>query len=268
MPITTELEASQILLIWGGMWITKGILSDDRTKLTLWSITKEVASFEKMSEEEYDAFQSSAEPADAPSSHYKIQPEFQGRLLWISGAPGLGKSTIGYYLSRNAGYVFYEADCFGSNVNPYIPLDVDLSNLSFALLNQRPLKGVPKERVDARNRGVPEIKKYFRGEEYDLETVKRYYGLLAMDIKREKERMGGNWVVAQALPTRSLRDHMKEVIGPDLLFIVLNMSKEDQNKRIVARHGAEGGMNEFLLKIYDKKLSKDREANSRLSDSG
>ena len=40
---------------------------------------------------------------DPPSRHYKIQPEYQGRLVWISGAPGLGKSTTAQLLARDHG---------------------------------------------------------------------------------------------------------------------------------------------------------------------
>ena len=51
---------------------------------------------------------------EAPSHPYKEQPERLGKVLWITGAPGLGKSTSAQLLSRNAGYVYYEADCFYS----------------------------------------------------------------------------------------------------------------------------------------------------------
>ena len=66
----------------------------------------------------------------APSSHYKIQPESIGKLLWVTGAPGMGKSTSGLILSKTAGYVYYEADAFGMLVNPYIPPDVEEPSLA------------------------------------------------------------------------------------------------------------------------------------------
>ena len=31
----------------------------------------------------------------APARDYKIQPENQGKLVWLTGTPGSGKSTIG-----------------------------------------------------------------------------------------------------------------------------------------------------------------------------
>ena len=36
-----------------------------------------------------------------------------GKIIWLSGAPGMGKSTTAQILGRLHGYVYYEADCFG-----------------------------------------------------------------------------------------------------------------------------------------------------------
>ena len=106
-------------------------------------------------------FQDFGDPHDAPPNHYKIQPENVGKLLWISGAPGLGKSTSGLYLSRKAGYVYYEADAYGGHLNPYIPPDVDEPSL--ATMKQKPLKGLPKERIDACS-GLSEFIKFIQGD--------------------------------------------------------------------------------------------------------
>ena len=54
--------------LWGGLWLTKGILSDDGKKITTWGATNELSSFVWLSEEDYAAMKDFAEPADAPSS--------------------------------------------------------------------------------------------------------------------------------------------------------------------------------------------------------
>ena len=46
------------------------------------------------------------EPIEAPPCPYKIQPENQGKLLWITGAAGMGKSTSAQLLARNKGMYF------------------------------------------------------------------------------------------------------------------------------------------------------------------
>ena len=55
-----------------------------------------------------------------------------------------------------------------------------------------------------------------------------------------------------AVPKRIHRDHIKANLGPDLRFVVLNMSKEDQQARIKARHGdKESIANDALTNTYD-----------------
>ena len=61
-----------------------------------------------------------------------------GKIYWISGPVGAGKSTICQLLGREKGFVFYEADAWFSFVNPFLPLDVE--NPSYAQKLQKPLK--------------------------------------------------------------------------------------------------------------------------------
>ena len=61
-----------------------------------------------------------------------------GKIIWLSGPPGAGKSTSGLLLARKYGYVYYEADGFMFGVNPYIPLDA--TEPSLATMSQPPLK--------------------------------------------------------------------------------------------------------------------------------
>ena len=64
---------------------------------------------------------------------------FEGKLLWFSGAPGMGKSTSAQILARDKGYVYYEADAFNMLLNPFNPLDSKDPSLETA--KQKILKG-------------------------------------------------------------------------------------------------------------------------------
>ena len=78
------------------------------------------------------------DPIEAPTCQYKIQPENQGKLVWLSGPPGAGKSTTGQLLGKESGYVYFEADCTMNGLNPFVPLDSE--NPTLAAFRQKPLK--------------------------------------------------------------------------------------------------------------------------------
>jgi DNA polymerase III delta prime subunit len=161
-----------------------------------------------MTEEEAKAFSSDGDPIEAPHRLYKIQPDYLGKFLWITGPPGLGKCTSAQLLSNTAGYVYYEADCYGSCRNPYIPVDVQ--NPSLAQVNQRPLRGEGlAERKEMCMRSNETFMKLFKGEEYDNEIMKEFYSGMSKDILSERKRIGGDWAIAAVTLTRDLRDHIR-----------------------------------------------------------
>ena len=44
------------------------------------------------------------DPISAPPGPFTIQPHVLGRFLWLTGAPGLGKSTTAQILGRQRGW--------------------------------------------------------------------------------------------------------------------------------------------------------------------
>ena len=54
------------------------------------------------------------------------------------------------------------------------------------------------------------------------------------NILEERNRVGGDWVVAQAVPSRKLRDLIRSKLGADLVFVVLNLDKDLQQERLRA----------------------------------
>ena len=74
------------------------------------------------------------------------------------------------------------------------------------------------------------------GANVDWDKMKPGYTTLAKDINAQKKRIGGNFSIAEAVPSRAFRDHIRLTI-PDCIFITLTMTQESQIKRIKARHG-------------------------------
>ena len=139
-----------------------------------------------------------------PGSHYKVEPERRGKLLWISGPPGVGKSTSAQLLSREHGFVYYEGDCFLNMRNPYIPPHVE--NPSLAQFQQRKLSGNGKaEREKVVEKVLAEYKAVMEGKAWDEEVVEEGAREMFKDIVRERARLGGDWVVAGILFTSKMR---------------------------------------------------------------
>ena len=67
---------------------------------------------------------------------------------------------------------------------------------------------------------------------YNVEVIKDFSKEMALNVLKHKNRLGGNFAVAFALPTRVLRDSCKEVLGDQLIFVCLRLTKEANAKRI------------------------------------
>merc|ERR1719204_2619694 len=172
------------LSIFGGLLTFGGVLSEDKRKVTFWGFCNELDSFSWMSVEDFRAYKESYGVAiDAIPHHYKIQPENKGRLLWISGAPGIGKSTTGQVLSRNSDWVYYEADAFLQMVNPFLPSDADEPTM--AQFKQKPLMGISQERINRIKKGLKVFVAIGKGETYDMKDLEMFYNEICKNIRME-----------------------------------------------------------------------------------
>ena len=106
------------------------------------------------------------------------------------------------------------------------------SSSTEALMAQKNLAGVPKETGNIISKSGAEWSNMMNGKPYSLDA---FYTALCEDIRRERARVGGDWVVTQAVPTRALRDLIRDTLGPDLVFVVLVLDKDHQRERLSTR---------------------------------
>jgi len=164
-----------------------------------------VGKLEWMTAEEAAMVEGQGDPIDAPPSPHTVEPGRVGKLVWISGPPGLGKSTSAQLLARHHGYVYYEGDCFFGLKNPFIPPDVAQPTL--AVFKQPKLLGEGLEaRRSAVTKTMKELQAMWAGKEWEQEGLEEGYKHLFADIARQRARIGGDWAVATILHSRQLRD--------------------------------------------------------------
>ena len=97
-----------------------GVLSDDGKSIYLWGMWNCVEYYEWQSETDMKTLAEDRDPALEPTCHYKIEPENPGKLVWLAGTPGSGKSTTALLMGQEAGYVYFEADSIMEGLNPFV----------------------------------------------------------------------------------------------------------------------------------------------------
>ena len=214
------------------------VLAEDGKNLVCTAIFSEgVMTAKWVSKDELKKIADKRESCLSPSTMYKIQPNVQGKLLFLSGPPGSGKSVSGLLLAQTANYVYYEADCFINLQNPYLPLDV--KEPSIAVPHQAPLKDFPLDTVKNVANAIKILQDFSEGKGFDKEKGADFCKDLANHVKQEKQRIGGlSWVVAMAVPYRWLREYIRSIIGPDCIFVVLSLSEATQVKRVEHRYAS------------------------------
>ena len=55
----------------------------------------------------------------------------------------------------------------------------------------------------------------------------------------------------QAVDTNELRQHIRQELGPNLIFMVLNMTKEEQIQSVFGRHRQPGELTAMLINVFD-----------------
>ena len=196
----------------GKEFVNLGVLVEDGTKFIIETILG-IWTFNWVSEEEMDRLLNDGDPLTAPVCPHKAEPERQGRLIWITGPPALGKSTTAQLLSREHGYVYYEGDCFFQLRNPYVPAEVE--NPSLAAAKQRKLVGEGvKERRAIIDKSTEVFQAKLAGKEFKMADQEAAYRELCKDVARQRARIGGDWAIAALLDSRSIRDFVRWEVCP------------------------------------------------------
>ena len=136
-------------------WFTVyGVLSKEGTKLYVEGFIKGISSHEPyyllewVSEAEIETFKENRQSALAPLCPFVVpNPDQEGKLIWLTGPPGSGKSITSQYFAKTHGFIHYQGDCFTEFLNPFTDLEADEATLSQMM--QVPLQDVPESTYQA-----------------------------------------------------------------------------------------------------------------------
>ena len=194
----------------GGTFIIYGILHPNGTKCCYqMGGSKQVYALRWLGVDDKKQILDNVEHRNERSHPFKVQPQNQGKLIFLSGPVFSGwspKSAIALKLFQNEGFVFYKSNRgFDSFRNPY-PNEK----------KRRWVRGWSKEKF--------EIIKVHNRQVHKGDAYAPFFKLLAKDVVSEKKKIGGDWIVTCAVPTRKLRDVIKKECNAT--FIVLTPSPE------------------------------------------
>ena len=178
----------------------------------------------------------------APKVPYPLRPGQPGKLAIITGPPGSGKSTAAGIIAKKEDWVFYEGDGFFLGFNPYVFPNESQVN---ARADKAALVGPGMSARGAALTGYLTNQHLLEtNQTTDRSPTNYFFRLMAEDIKKERARVGGDWVVAYAMAKRSDRDIFREVLGDDVIFVVLDISFELVKERLSGRGEGEVDLSE------------------------
>merc|ERR1719402_1021688 len=153
-------------------------------------------------------------------------------------------------MSKMKNYVYYEADAFHKGVNPFVPhggKEDSQPSLYGPGMNER-----KRVVVDGyKNWGI-KVDNASTG--FDQNSLDSFYRAMAGDIKKQKSRIGGDWVVAFAVPDEDDRSTIRQVVGEEAIFVLLELDDDILKEHIGQKYKGRGDVAEIQKMVI--KMSK------------
>ena len=91
--------------------------------------------------------------------------------------------------------------------------------------------------------------------EWDMNVVNEWMETasedMANDVLKQRKRIGGDWSIAFAVFSRKQRDIIRKILGPDVIFVVLSLTKDCTKKRLASRHGDSDVADKFTTRLLE-----------------
>lgn len=157
-----------------------------------------------------------------------------GRLIFVSGTPGAGKTTIGEGLKRENSFVHFDGDVWSFGLTGFDPVEHS---------GQQPtpeqMEAEPSGDVKLLYRACFEEywEKKVRSESPDLAAAEAFSAAMAAEVlkRRGSELCDRDVVVTNTVIERRVRDFLRVQFGPELEFVHLDVARGLLAGRVLGR---------------------------------
>ena len=157
-----------------------------------------------------------------------------GRLVFLSGTPGAGKTTTGEGLKRENGFAHFDGDVWCQGLTGFDPVEHSGLQATPEQMEAEPIEGV-KSLYRACFDEYWEKKK--RSESPDLAKAEAFYAAMAAEVlkRRDSELSGRDVVVTSTVIHREIRDLLRVQFGPEMEFVHLGVAPGLLASRVLGR---------------------------------
>jgi hypothetical protein len=171
------------------------------------------------------------------------------RLVWVTGQPGCGKTTLGNAMKATKGWLHYDGDMYTHGGHPIQDTGIPTAEMLAARDPE-----LTKVYLEMGEKGFNAV---FRGERPPLQVWIPFHDLMCADVlRRWEENPGASIIVTQAVYPRELRAYISSKI-PFLEWVVMDdVAQGSVNRKlqqIKDAAAAEGqSMAQYLSKFGDQ----------------
>eukprot|EP01084_Bolivina_argentea_P078856 143094_1 len=158
-----------------------------------------------------------------------------GRLIFVTGRSGAGKTSLGESFKALDNFIHFDGDQYSYGAHPIKDSGKIITTDTYS---NRSKELIYAYDTQAHKNGYDAL---WRDEKPPLSVWTPYYKLLAEEIKKVQSIYNDkNIIITQAAYPFIVRQYLRDILGNQLIFIIINVSTDILIKRVMDRMTKEG----------------------------